>query len=88
MKLTVFYHLILKIYLLLFKSSEALPNKWGKHYTGWTIALFIIILLRASLEIIPIYLEYFAMSGVLFYILLSVTSYLRKEGKEIFKHIV
>ena len=76
------------LYLLLFESSEALPNKWGKHYTGWTIALFIIIRLRASLEIIPIYLEYVAMSGVLFYILLSVTSYLRKEGKEIFKHIV
>jgi len=76
------------LYLLLFESSEALPNKWGKHYTGWTIALFIIILLRASLEIIPIYLEYVAMSGVLFYILLSVTSYLRKEGKEIFKQIV
>ena len=30
------------MYLLLFDSNQALPNRWGKHYTGWTIALFII----------------------------------------------
>ena len=76
------------LYLLLFESSAALPNRWGKHYTGWTIALFIIVLLRASFEAIPLYLEYVAMAGVIFYIILSVITYLRKEGKEIFKHVI
>ena len=75
------------LYLLLFESTAALPNRWGKHYTGWTIALFIIVLLRASFEVFPVYLEYIAMAGVLFYIILSVVSYLRKEGKEVFKQI-
>lgn len=76
------------LYLLLFESSGSLPNKWGKHYTGWTIALFIIILLRASFELIPIYLEWLTMAGVLLYTTLSLTSYIRKEGKEIFKQIL
>ena len=75
------------LYLLLFESSAAIPNRWGKHYTGWTIALFIIILLRASFEVFPLYLEYIAMAGVLFYIILSVVSYIRKEGRELFKQI-
>ena len=31
------------LYLLLFDRNQASSNRWGKHYTGWTIALFIIV---------------------------------------------
>jgi len=76
------------LYLLLFESSSALANKWGKHYTGWTIALFIIVLMRASFEVIPVQLEWLAMTGVSIFIILSLGVYTLNEGKEILKKII
>ena len=43
------------LHLLLFENRQALPNRWGKHYTGWTIALFIIVLIQSSFSILPLY---------------------------------
>ena len=76
------------LYLLLFDSNQALPNRWGKHYTGWTIALFIIILLGSSFSFLPKFLEWIAMLGVLIFIVLSLGSYLNKEGRDIFRKII
>lgn len=76
------------LYLLLFDNKQALPNRWGKHYTGWTIALFIIVLTGSSFGFLPKFLEWIAMSGVLFFIMLSLGSYLNHEGRSIFKKII
>ena len=76
------------LYLLLFDSNQALPNRWGKHYTGWTIALFIIILVGSSFSFLPLFLEWIAMLGVLIFIALSLGSYLNKEGRDIFRKII
>ena len=76
------------LYLLLFDSNQALPNRWGKHYTGWTIALFIIILVGSSFSFLPQFLEWIAMLGVLIFIALSLGSYLNKEGRDIFRKII
>ena len=75
------------LYLLLFDNKQALPNRWGKHYTGWTIALFIIVLSGSSFGFLPNFLEWVAMFGVLVFIILSLTSYLNQEGRAIFKKI-
>ena len=45
------------LHLLLFENRQALPNRWGKHYTGWTIALFIIVLIQSSFSILPFILS-------------------------------
>ena len=76
------------LYLLLFDSNQALPNRWGKHYTGWTIALFIIVLIGSSFSFLPRFVEWIAMLGVLVFILLSLGSYFNKEGRDIFKKII
>ena len=76
------------LHLLLFENRQALPNRWGKHYTGWTIALFIIVLIQSSFSILPFYIEWIAMSGVVFFIFLSLSIYLMNEGKNIFKEIL
>ncbi|MDC3323156.1 CDP-alcohol phosphatidyltransferase family protein [Gammaproteobacteria bacterium] len=76
------------MHLLLFENKQAPPNRWGKHYTGWTIALFIIVLLQSTLPFIPIYLEWIAMAGVIFFIFLSLFNYLNQEGRLIFKKIL
>ena len=76
------------MYLLLFDSHQALPNRWGKHYTGWTIALFIIVLISSSFEFLPRFIEWIAMLGVLIFIVLSSASYLHKEGRAILKQII
>ena len=76
------------LYLLLFDNKQALPNRWGKHYTGWTIALFIIVLSGSSFGFLPKFLEWIAMSGVLVFIILSLISYLNQEGRAIFKKII
>ena len=76
------------LYLLLFDSNQALPNRWGKHYTGWTIALFIIVLIGSSFSFLPRFVEWIAMLGVLIFITLSLGSYLNKEGKAILKQII
>ena len=76
------------LHLLLFENRQALPNRWGKHYTGWTIALFIIVLIQSSFSILPFYIEWIAMIGVVFYTFLSLSTYLMNEGKNIFKEIL
>ena len=76
------------LYMLLFDSHQALPNRWGKHYTGWTIALFIIVLIGSSFEFLPRLIEWIAMLGVLIFIVLSLASYLNKEGRAILKQII
>ena len=76
------------LYLLLFDNKQALPNRWGKHYTGWTIALFIIVLSGSSFGFLPKFLEWIAMSGVLVFIILSLISYLNREGRAILKKII
>jgi len=75
------------LHVLLFETYNLLPNKWGKHYTGWTIALFVIVLFRGVITEIPEFLEQIAMLGVLFFIALSLSKYLMGQGKEIFKEI-
>lgn len=76
------------LHLLLFENRQALPNRWGKHYTGWTIALFIIVLIQSSFSILPLYIEWIAMIGVVFFTFLSLSTYLMNEGKNIFKEIL
>lgn len=76
------------LHLLLFENRQALPNRWGKHYTGWTIALFIIVLIQSSFSTLPFYIEWIAMIGVVFYTFLSLSTYLMNEGKNIFKEIL
>ena len=76
------------LHLLLFENRQALPNRWGKHYTGWTIALFIIVLIQSSFSILPFYIEWIAMIGVMFFTFLSLSTYLMNEGKNIFKEIL
>ena len=76
------------MYLLLFDNNQALPNRWGKHYTGWTIALFIIVLVNSSFNFLPEVFEWLAMLGVLIFIVLSLSSYFNREGRDIFKKII
>ena len=76
------------LHLLLFENRQALPNRWGKHYTGWTIALFIIVLIQSSFSILSFYIEWIAMIGVVFFTFLSLSTYLMNEGKNIFKEIL
>ena len=76
------------LHLLLFENRQALPNRWGKHYTGWTIALFIIVLIQSSFSILPFYIEWIAMIGVVFFYLPQPLTYLMNEGKNIFKEIL
>ena len=76
------------LHLLLFENRQALPNRWGKHYTGWTIALFIIVLIQSSFSILPFYIEWIAMIGVVFLTFLSLSTYLMNEGKNIFKEFL
>ena len=76
------------LHLLLFENRQALPNRWGKHYTGWTIALFIIVLIQSSFSILPLYIEWIAMIGVVFFTFLSLSTYLMNEGKNIFKEFL
>ena len=73
------------LHLLLFDNKQAPPNRWGKHYTGWIIALFIIVLIHSAFQILPFYFEWIAMTGVIIFIALSLYTYLKNEGKLIFK---
>lgn len=73
------------LHLLLFDNKQAPPNRWGKHYTGWIIALFIIVLIQSAFQILPFYFEWIAMTGVIIFISLSLYTYLKNEGKLIFK---
>ena len=75
------------LHLLLFDNKQAPPNRWGKHYTGWIIALFIIVLIQSAFQILPFYFEWIAMTGVIIFIALSLYTYLKNEGKLIFKQL-
>ena len=83
------------LYLSLFSNYDLLPNRWGKHYTGWTIALFIIILLGGLVEgvnnltviNVQLILEKLALMGVIIFLILSVSSYMKNQGSKIFNEI-
>ncbi len=72
------------LYLMLFEGRNSESNRWGKHFTGWTIALFIITLLQESISCL---LYTSAVVGVLIFTALSVFTYARKQGKEVYKHL-
>lgn len=76
------------LHLLLFDNKQAPPNRWGKHYTGWIIALFIIVLIQSAFQILPFYFEWIAMTGVIIFIVLSLYTYVKNEGKLIFKQFL
>ena len=78
------------LYLMLFEGRSPESNRWGKHFTGWTIALFIITLLQESLNS---YMKLFsllyeiAVAGVLIFTALSVFYYFKEQGKEVYEHL-
>ena len=76
------------LHLLLFNNKQALSNRWGKHYTGWTIALFIILLIQSAFQILPFYFEWIAMTGVIIFTFLSLFNYFKSEGKLIFEQFL
>ena len=78
------------LYLMLFEGRNSESNRWGKHFTGWTIALFIITLLQESISSYSMLLNLLyetAVVGVLIFTALSVFTYARKQGKEVYKHL-
>ena len=78
------------LYLMLFEGRNSESNRWGKHFTGWTIALFIITLLQESISSYWMLLNLLyeiAVVGVLIFTALSVFTYARKQGKEVYKHL-
>jgi hypothetical protein len=75
---------------MLFEGQNSESNRWGKHFTGWTIALFIITLLQESISAYSMLLNLLyeiAVVGVLIFTALSVFTYARKQGKEVYKHL-
>ena len=76
------------LYFSLFESYNLIPNRWGKHYTGWSIALFMIILLREVFLGIPMLIEQIAHIGVILFLVLSLVTYLNRPGREILKQII
>ena len=78
------------LYLMLFEGRNSESNRWGKHFTGWTIALFIITLLQESISAYSMLLNLLyeiAVVGVLIFTALSVFTYARKQGKEVYKNL-
>ena len=78
------------LYLMLFEGRNSESNRWGKHFTGWTIALFIITLLQESISSYSMLLNLLyeiAVIGVLIFTALSVFTYAREQGKEVYKHL-
>ena len=78
------------LYLMLFEGRNSESNRWGKHFTGWTIALFIITLLQESISPYSMLLNLLyeiAVIGVLIFTALSVFTYAREQGKEVYKHL-
>ena len=78
------------LYLMLFEGRNSESNRWGKHFTGWTIALFIITLLQESTNSfsMPLSLLYqIAVVGVLVFTVLSVIYYSKEQGKEVYKSL-
>lgn len=78
------------LYLMLFEGRNSESNRWGKHFTGWTIALFIITLLQESINSYSMLLNLLyeiAVVGVLIFTALSVFTYAREQGQEVYKHL-
>ena len=78
------------LYLMLFEGRNSESNRWGKHFTGWTIALFIITLLQESISFYSMLLNLLyevAVVGVLIFTALSVFTYAREQGQEVYKHL-
>ena len=78
------------LYLMLFEGRNPESNRWGKHFTGWTIALFIITLLQESLNsyfMLFSLLYTIAIAGVLIFTALSVFYYFKEQGKEIYEQL-
>ena len=76
-------------YLMLFEGNNSLPNRWGKHYNGWTIALFIIVLLQGLLyeHILLSFINILypiAVLGVLFFLIMSLLNYFKDQGSKIY----
>jgi len=75
------------LYLMIFEGRNTESNRWGKHYTGWTIALFIITLLQESFGagmLIFNLLFPVALIGVLVFTALSLFYYFKNQGKELY----
>ena len=78
------------LYIMLFEGRNALSNRWGKHYTGWIIAMLIIVLLQGTLVTGSALLHNLAQIsklGVLFFTFLSLFSYFKEPGKLIFNQL-
>ena len=78
------------LYMMLFEGHHTLSNRWGKHYTGWTIAMLIIVLLQGTLVTGSALLHNLAQIsklGVLFFTFLSLFSYFKEPGKLIFNQL-
>ena len=78
------------LYLMLFEGRNPESNRWGKHFTGWTIALFIITLLGESLNsyfMLFSLLYQIAIVGGLIITALSVFYYFKEQGKEICEYL-
>ena len=78
------------LYLMLFEGRNSESNRWGKHFTGWTIALFIITLLQESISAYSMLLNLLyeiAVVGVLIFTALSVFTYAREQGQEVYKYL-
>ena len=75
------------LYLTVFEGKNTESNRWGKHYTGWTIALFILVLLKQTFQSQPYLIELLyqiSIVGVLLFTGLSIFFYLKDQGKEVF----
>ena len=78
------------LYLMLFEGRNPESNRWGKYFTGWTIALFIITLLQESINSYSMLINLLyevAVVGVLIFTALSVFTYAREQGQEVYKHL-
>ena len=78
------------LYMMLFEGHHTLSNRWGKHYTGWIIAMLIIVLLQGTLVTGSALLHNLAQIsklGVLFFTFLSLFSYFKEPGKLIFNQL-
>ena len=76
------------LYLMVFEGRNTESNRWGKHYTGWTIALFIITLLQETFQVGAVLFDFLykiALVGALFFTTLSLFYYFKNQGKELYE---
>ena len=78
------------LYLMVFEGRNTESNRWGKHYTGWTIALFIITLLQETFQVGAVLfalLYQIALIGALLFTILSLFYYFKKQGRELYAEL-